>query len=241
MIRIGCSGWSYEHWRDAFYDGLSSSRWLEHYAEFFDTVEVNATFYRLPKPNTVKGWVERTPDRFCFAVKSSRYLTHVKRLRDLSEGIARLVALLEPLSAAGKLGPMLWQLPPNFGRDDERLAEAFAKLPAGRHAFEFRDESWFVEEIYLLLREYRVAFVAADRAGLPPAPWVDTSGWWYLRFHHGRAGRRGNYSERELHDWAERIECVDGDVYAYFNNDWEGFAIGNALTLRAELAGTRRH
>jgi uncharacterized protein YecE (DUF72 family) len=236
MIRVGCSGWSYEHWRDAFYDALPSSRWLEHYAEVFDTVEVNATFYRLPKPSTVEGWVERTPEGFCFAFKASRYLTHVRRLRDLSDGIARLVALLEPLSTAGKLGPMLWQLPPNFGRDDERLADALAKLPAGRHAFEFRNETWFVAEIYALLGEHRVALVVADRARLAPAPWVDTAGWWYLRLHHGRAGRRGNYSERELHDWAERIESVDGDVYAYFNNDWEGFAIENALTLRAELA-----
>jgi uncharacterized protein YecE (DUF72 family) len=241
VIRVGCSGWSYEHWRHAFYDGLPSGRWLEHYAEVFDNVEVNATFYRLPTPSSVKGWVERTPEEFCFAVKASRYLTHVRRLRDLSDGIARLVALLEPLSAAGRLGPMLWQLPPNFGRDDERLADALAKLPAGRHAFEFRDASWFVEEIYALLGEHRVALVVADRAGLAPAPWVDSAGWWYLRFHHGRAGRRGNYSERELHDWAKGIESVDGDVYAYFNNDWEGFAVENALTLRAELAaGTRR-
>jgi uncharacterized protein YecE (DUF72 family) len=232
MIRIGCSGWSYDDWRGRLYPSSGASgRWLELYASRFDTVEVNATFYRLPPVRMVARWAEVTPSGFCFAVKASRYLTHVKRLRELGAGISRLVERLEPLRAAGKLGPTLWQLPPTFRRDDERLADALDELGDGRHAFEFRDESWFDDAVYALLRDRRVALVVADRAGLPPARWVDTGGWWYLRFHHGRAGRRGNYSDAELGRWARRIGRVDGDVYAYFNNDWEGFAPENADTL----------
>ena len=174
MMRIGCSGWSYAHWQGRLYPStLPASRWLERYAECFDTVEVNATFYRLPKRGTVARWAEITPDGFCFAVKGSRYLTHVRRLRDLPDGVARLAELLEPLSASGKLGPLLWQLPPTFRRDDERLATALAALPRGRQALEFRDPSWFTEDVYSLLREHEVALVVADRAGLPEAPWVE--------------------------------------------------------------------
>jgi uncharacterized protein YecE (DUF72 family) len=233
MMRIGCSGWSYSHWQGRLYQPtLPASRWLERYTECFDTVEVNATFYRLPKRGTVARWAKITPDEFCFAVKGSRYLTHVRRLRDLPDGVARLVELLEPLSASGKLGPLLWQLPPTFRRDDERLATALAALPRGRQALEFRDPSWFTEDVYSLLREHKVALVVADRAGLPEAPWVDTAGWWYLRLHHGRSGRRGNYSAAELRRWADRIAAVKQDVYCYFNNDWEGFAVDNATLLR---------
>ncbi len=232
MIRIGCSGWSYSHWLGRFYPStLPPSRWLERYAECFGTVELNATFYRLPKRSAVARWAEITPDDFCFSVKGSRYLTHVRRLRDLPDGVARLMQLLEPLSSSKKLGPLLWQLPPTFQRDDERLATALATLPRGRHAFEFRDPSWFTEDVYSLLREHKVALVVADRAALPEAPWVDTAGWWYLRFHHGRSGRRGNYSDAELRRWAEKIAAVPQDVYCYFNNDWEGFAINNATLL----------
>jgi uncharacterized protein YecE (DUF72 family) len=240
MIRIGCSGWSYDHWRGGFYPkSLSSGRWLDLYATRFDTVEVNATFYRLPRAATVARWAAATPEDFCFAVKASRYLTHVKRLRELPDGVARLLERIDPLIASGKLGPTLWQLPGTFRRDDERLARALAALPPGRHAFEFRDGSWFDDDVYALLRSHGVALVVADRDGLPPAPWVDTAGWWYLRFHHGRAGRRGNYSDAELRRWAERIRRASGDVYAYFNNDWEGFAPENARTLR-KLVEERR-
>ena len=233
MMRIGCSGWSYSHWEGRLYPStLPASRWLERYTEYFDTVEVNATFYRLPKRGTVARWAKITPDEFCFAVKGSRYLTHVRRLRDLPDGVARLVELLEPLSASGKLGPLLWQLPPTFRRDDERLATALAALPRGRQALEFRDPSWFTEDVYSLLREHKVALVVADRAGLPEAPWVDTAGWWYLRLHHGRSGRRGNYSAAELRRWADRLADVTEDVYCYFDNDWEGFAVDSAILLR---------
>lgn len=237
MIRIGCSGWSYAHWRGVFYpQSGSTARWLEIYAESFDTVEINATFYRLPTVRTVEGWAARTPDDFLFAVKASRYLTHVKRLRDLVEGTERMDARLEPLRHAGKLGPVLWQLPPHFPRDDDALASALEALTPGRHAFEFRDPSWFADDVYDLLRRHGAALVVADRAG-DASPWVDTAPWSYLRFHTGR-GRNGNYSARELRAWADRVGNSTGDVFAYFNNDWQGFAIDNARTLRTLVASS---
>ena len=237
MVRVGCSGWSYQHWRGRFYpEREPESAWLERYAEAFDTVEVNATFYRLPQRNVVAGWVRRTPPEFTFAVKASRYLTHVKRLRELPAGLARLEGRIAPLREAGKLGPVLWQLPESFRRDDERLAQALARLPEGRHAFEFRHASWFDEDVYALLRGHGAALVVADRKGLPEAPWVDTAGWWYVRLHYGRAGRRGNYSHAELQRWAELLRRSHGDAYVFFNNDWEGFAPDNAATLRSLLA-----
>jgi uncharacterized protein YecE (DUF72 family) len=235
MIRIGCSGWSYEHWRGRFYPQRgSTSRWLEVYAQSFDTVEINATFYRLPGAKTVESWATRTPDDFLFAVKASRYLTHVKRLREMPEGMKRMDERIAPLRAAGKLGPILWQLPPHFARNDDVLESALETLSPGRHAFEFRDPSWFAEGVYALLERHDAALVVADRSPGDATPWVDTANWSYLRFHSGR-GRNGNYGERTLRAWADRITRQPGDVYAYFNNDWDGLAIANARTLRSFL------
>jgi uncharacterized protein YecE (DUF72 family) len=237
-VRVGCSGWNYGHWRDRVYPKrLPPRRWLEHYAGLFDTVEVNNTFYRLPRREAVASWVEESPSGFLFAVKASRYLTHVKRLQDMEQGVARFYERIDPLVRSPKLGPVLWQLPPNFHRDDERLAGALGRLPAGRHCIEFRHETWFVPETYRLLREHGVALVIGDH---PERPWQAhelTAGWTFVRFHHGHRGRNGNYSERELDAWAERI---DGwrrrvEVFAYFNNDWEGYAVRNGLGLQARL------
>ena len=239
MIRVGCSGWSYEHWRGRLYptDGSTGS-WLGRYAEVFDTVEVNATFYRLPTRSAVARWATATPAGFCFTVKASRYLTHVRRLRDLPEGIRRLEERIEPLVATGKLGPVLWQLPATFRRDDERLASALDALPPGRHAFEFRHESWFADETYELLGAHDAALVVADRAPGGPTPWIATAPWSYLRFHRGRR-RNGGYTGAQLSEWAEKIAGARGDVYAYFNNDWEGLAVDDALDLRALLSDGR--
>jgi uncharacterized protein YecE (DUF72 family) len=242
VIRIGCSGWNYDHWRNGvFYPPrLASREWLGFYAERFDTVEVNATFYRLPKPDVVGRWVDATPSGFLFAVKASRYLTHVKRLADLPEHLDTLLTRLASLVGSPKLGPMLWQLPPTFHRDDERLAEALASLPATlRHAFEFRHESWFEEPVYELLRRHDAALVIADRAGAQELRRdVLTADFTYIRFHGGFEG--GCYAHRELDRWAGLLSgwAASGDVYAYFNNDWQGFAIENARYLRAALGQT---
>jgi uncharacterized protein YecE (DUF72 family) len=237
-VRVGCSGWSYADWRGRVYPrGLGSGAWLRRYAELFDTVEVNATFYRLPKRETVVAWVEQTPDHFLFAVKGSRYLTHVRRLADTSDGLKRFWQPLEPLRESGKLGPVLWQLPPNLRRDDELLRRMLAALPAGRHCFEFRDPSWLVDGIEALLREHGAALVIGDDARRPlPRPPV--RGWTYLRFHYGSRGRNGNYSRGELEQWRRRIATwrARHEVFAYFNNDWNAFAPQNAQTLRSHLS-----
>ena len=146
--RIGCSGWNYDSWRGELYPaGLGKPRWLGCYATRFDTVEVNSTFYRLASEKAVERWVEQTPPGFVFAVKASRYLTHIRRLKDMRDGVARFMAPLGPLVESGRFGPVLWQLPPNFRRDDELLAAALAELPAARNTFEFRDPSWFHPDV----------------------------------------------------------------------------------------------
>ncbi|HEY0632492.1 MAG TPA: DUF72 domain-containing protein [Thermoleophilaceae bacterium] len=239
-IRIGCSGWNYQSWRGGeFYPkGCPPSRWLEHYSRVFDTVEVNSTFYRLASQKAVAHWIEQTPPDFVFALKASRYLTHIKRLGDLDQGIARYYERIEPLTKTPqKLGPIVWQLPPNFQRDEERLEAALAALPEGRHCFEFRHKSWFTEDVYALLRAYGVALVIGDRKGLDFQTYEMTADWTLVRFHHGRRGRRGNYSESELEEWAQRFEDWSRrvEIYAYFNNDWEVFAPRNARWMRKRL------
>jgi uncharacterized protein YecE (DUF72 family) len=238
--RIGCSGWNYDSWRHGvFYpERCPARKWLEYYARHFDTVEVNATFYRLPTVKAVKGWVDQTPDDFVFAIKMSRYVTHVKRLRDLPPSMELFYSRIEPLVHSPKLGPVLWQLPPTFHRDDARLAEALARLPPGRHAFEFRHESWFVPEVMALLREHGVALVIGDRPEVHRFQTHDlTADWTFVRFHAGTRGARGNYSESELREWAQRLRGWPlQSAFVYFNNDWEGFAVRNGLRLRRLLA-----
>jgi uncharacterized protein YecE (DUF72 family) len=232
---IGCSGWNYREWRGSLYPpGCPARRWLERYASCFDTVEVNATFYRLPSRQTVAHWVSQTPPGFCFALKASRYLTHVRRLVDVEQGIETLEERIAPLREAGRLGPVLWQLPENFHRDDERLEGLLQALPEGRHAIEFRHESWFAADVLATLREHDVALVLGDHPQRSFQTHEATASWRYLRFHYGSRGRRGNYSKRELHEWAQRVArwSTEGELFAYFNNDWEGFAPRNATYLR---------
>jgi uncharacterized protein YecE (DUF72 family) len=222
-VRVGCSGWNYKHFREVVYPkGMPPSRWLEHYATIFDTVEVNSTFYRLPKRDSVARWVDQTPPEFLFAVKSSRYLTHIKRLTDLGVGIERFYERIEPLVRSPKLGPVLWQLPETFHRDDERLAVALAALPGGRHCFEFRHASWFVEPVYELLRHYGVALVIGDDPRRRDFQTFElTADWTYIRFH-GSHGIGGDYTDGELDTWKRRIAQWrrEREVFAYFNNDW---------------------
>lgn len=239
---VGCSGWNYRSWRGDIYPrGTPARLWLERYAELFTTVEVNTTFYRLISRDAVGRWAQQTPEQFSFAVKASRYLTHVKRLADMGEGVSRFYERIEPLVEAGRLGPVLWQLPETFHRDGERLAATLRALPPGRHAFEFRHPSWFVPEIYALLREHRAALVIADHPDRPFQTAELTCDWTYVRLHYGTRGRRGNYSQTELEEWAERLHSwrAETELFVYFNNDWEAFAPRNAATLRQLLAQMR--
>jgi uncharacterized protein YecE (DUF72 family) len=242
-IRVGCSGWNYASWRHGvFYpERLPARRWLSAYAEHFGTVEVNATFYRLPRRETAARWCEETPGDFTFAVKVSRYVTHIRRLREARQHLGLLLARIEPLIEAGKLGPLLWQLPPTFARDDARLAAMLAELPGDyRHALEFRHRSWFAEPVLESLRRHGVALVIADGPGVASIqPRALTANFVYVRFHRGTRGRRGNYSATELEEWTARLRDWSRrrDVYAYFNNDWEGFAPANAARLQQLLGG----
>jgi uncharacterized protein YecE (DUF72 family) len=238
-VRIGCSGWNYKDWRERVYPkGCPANRWLEYYSRnLFETVEVNSTFYRLASREAVANWVRQTPEHFVFALKASRYLTHIKRLTNLEAGVERFYERIEPLVETPKLGPVLWQLPENFHRDDERLAGALKALPPGRHCFEFRHKSWFTKDVYELLREHEVALVIGDHPKWPFQAHEMTAGWTFIRFHFGKRGRRGNYSEAELEAWRRRIARWRSkvEVYAYFNNDWEGFAVKNGLWMRKAL------
>ena len=238
LARIGCSGWNYADWRGSFYPQREPERrWLELYAQRFDTVEVNNTFYRLPRRDAVANWVTQTPDGFTFTVKASRYLTHIKRLTDLDQGVARFYERIEPLIAAGRLGPVLWQLPGNFARDDSRLHGWLDALPEGRHTIEFRHESWFAPPVMRALREHRVALTIGDHPERPFQTHEATADWRFVRFHYGHRGRGGNYSESELSEWARRIAQWRRrqEVWAYFNNDWRAFAPANARSRARSL------
>jgi uncharacterized protein YecE (DUF72 family) len=240
-VRIGCSGWMYDDWRGRLYpEGVAKRRWLEVYATQFDTVEVNSTFYRLARAEAVAGWVKQTPVGFLFVVKASRYLTHIKRLRDIGEGIARFYEPLEPMVQAGRLGPVLWQLPENFHRDDERLAgwlELLDSAPTALHTIEFRHPSWFVEPVLDALRAHGVALTVGDHPKRPFQSYEATAPWRFVRFHYGSRGRDGNYSATEIETWARRIAQWRRreEVYAYFNNDWNSFAPANAKLLIRRL------
>lgn len=237
-VHIGCSGWNYPHWRERVYPkGLPERRWLERYATWFDTVEINTTFYRLPSRTAVQGWVDQSPENFLFTVKASRFLTHMKRLNDMGQGLERFYRHLQPLTGSPKMGPVLWQLPGNFHRNDERLCAALEQLPPGRHCFEFRHPSWFCQETYDALRRHDAALVIGDHPERPFQAHELTAGWTLVRFHYGHRGRRGNYSDGELEDWRRRIALWrrSVEVFAYFNNDWEGFAVRNARGLERSL------
>ncbi len=238
-VHVGCSGWNYREWRGRFYPpAVPASRWLEHYARAFETVEVNSTFYRLASKAAVARWLEQTPPGFIFSVKASRYMTHVRRLRELKRGTRRFYAPLAPLVEAGRLGPTLWQLPESFRRDDDTLRRAVEQLPEGRHCFEFRHPSWFESEVFDLLREAGVALVIGDHPDRPFQPLELTADWTFVRFHQGRRGRHGNYSRAELATWKRRIAAWRSrvEVFAYFNNDWKAFAPSNARWLARGLS-----
>jgi len=236
-LMVGTSGWQYRHWRETFYPrGVPTSSWLEFYAERFATVESNAAFYRLPERHTFEAWARRTPDDFVWAVKISRYLTHIKRLRKPLEPIGRFIGRATGLGP--KLGPALLQLPPQLARDDALLAEVLAIFPRDvRLAVEFRHPSWWHVGVRRLLASHGAALCWADRCG-PVAPqWADT-GWGYLRFHAGRGSPPSCYGRAALAGWVERLTAAysaDDEIYVYFNNDLFACALRDARVF-ARLA-----
>src|SRR6516225_5407948 len=242
-VLAGTSGWQYRHWRGAFYpQDIPQRRWLEYYAGQFGTVENNGTFYRLPARETFEQWRARTPDGFVMAVKASRYLTHIRRLRDPAEPVERLLH-----AAAGlgdRLGPVLLQLPPNMPANAGALEECLREFarhpgPAGhavRVAVEFRHQSWWTAEIRQLLDRHGAALCWADRLGRALTPLWRTADWGYLRFHEGAAQPWPRYGAQALRSWVQRAAGTwpDGaDVFAYFNNDQGGAALHDAAAFAA--------
>ncbi len=242
-VRVGCSGFMYDHWKGAFYPGdLPKREWFGHYAAVFDTVELNVTFYRLPKPESFRRWYERSPEGFSFSIKGSRYITHVRRLEGTAEALGRF---FEPaLNLGEKLSVVLWQFPPGFGPEPSRLEE-FLRLLRDyrmvRHAFEFRHQGWIVPEVTSLLREEGHAFCMADWPAFANELPV-TADFVYIR-RHGHGGRYDScYSSGELRSDAARIRAYlekGLDVYVYFNNDAFGYAPRNATELKEMLRRKR--
>jgi uncharacterized protein YecE (DUF72 family) len=245
-VWIGTSGWHYDHWRRRFYPrDLPVAKWLEHYANLFATVESNNAFYKLPERRQFEVWAERTPDDFVMAVKVNRYITHVRRLTDPKEPVARFVDRIRGLG--DKLGPVLLQLPPNFRCDARRLGAALAEFPADiRVAVEFRHDSWYVDEIRELVAAHRAALCLVDRRG-PLTPVWRTTDWTYVRFHEGRASPPPCYGPAALATWASRLAdmwSAGEDAWVYFDNDAlacapRDAAMFGAAVERAGLQPTR--
>jgi uncharacterized protein YecE (DUF72 family) len=236
MLLIGTSGWQYKDWRGRLYPaGLPQRLWLESYAERFATVEVNNAFYRLPERHTFVDWRARTGEDFRFAVKMSRYLTHIKRLKDSAEPVARFLERADGLG--DRLGPVLVQLPPNLPADVDLLAATLKRFPARvRVAVEPRHPTWWTDDVRATLERHGASLSWADRRGRPVTPLWRTADWGYLRMHEGVAHPRPGYGRAALASWVDRIGAaftpVDGhDVYVYFNNDPGGAAVRDAASF----------
>ena len=241
-IRIGCSGWQYRHWRGPFYpDKLPVARWFAHYAETFDTVEVNNSFYRWPSAQAFDRWREQAPPGFRYAVKANRFLTEAKKLKDCAEPLDRTLPPLRALG--GTLGPLLFQLPPRFRLNLERLSAFLALLPTDIcPAFEFRDPSWYVPDVAALLAAHGAGVCAHDLPGLVTPRWA-TGPIAYVRFHGAGGKYWGRYPDEALLGWADWMaEQARGGraVWAYFNNDIDAHAIDDALTLKAMVRQAMR-
>jgi uncharacterized protein YecE (DUF72 family) len=248
-IRIGTSGYSYKHWRGTYYpQDLKPSEWLKFYMRDFDTVELNNTFYHLPSEAAFDNWRKAAPQRFLFAVKGSRFLTHRIKLKEPERGLANFLPRAERLRA--KLGPILWQLPPGWNANVERLDSFLNLLPRKhRYAFELRNESWMTDEVYSILRKHNAAFCIYELAGYQ-SPVEITGDWTYIRLHGPtRFKYSGSYSDEQLAGWADRIREWSKTmkaIFVYLDNDDSAFAVKNALTLkkmtlsRAASAGFRR-
>lgn len=236
-IFIGTSGWVYKEWANDFYHGVKPKEQFQFYAKQFPTVEINATFYRLPDLKMVHGWHDKAPDNFIFAVKGSRFITHIKRLNNLGRSVGNFVRRIKPLDET--LGPLLWQLPPNFKKDLPRLEKFLKRLPPQlSHAIEFRHPDWMADETFELLRRFKAAFVSVSSMRMP-LNFSVTADFIYLRFHGLAGGPRHDYSSEELKPWSAHIReqaAAGKRVFAYFNNDLNVRAPNNAKTLM-EMCG----
>lgn len=233
-IYIGTSGWHYAHWRGNFYPtSLSSRKWLDYYAGRYPCVELNSSFYRLPGRKTITAWLAQTPPSFTFAVKASRLITHMKKLRDCGTVFERFQETIKLFCS--KLGPVLFQLPPHWSVNTGRLQDFLSILPPGRHyVFEFRDPSWYCEEVYRQLEQHNAALCISD-FGSMVLPAVMTADFVYARLHGPTGDYRGSYRRAELKAWASRIQgwrMSGNDVYVFFNNDEAAYAAANAADLR---------
>jgi uncharacterized protein YecE (DUF72 family) len=231
VLYVGTSGWQYRHWREAFYPtGVPQRAWLDHYAQHFQTVELNNSFYRLPEALAFERWRDETPDGFVFAVKASRFLTHFRRLRDPEQPVKLFVDRARHLGS--KLGPVLLQLPPQFPADPGRLAHALDQFPrSDRVAVEFRDESWYTPRVRRVLEDHRAALCLADHRGRVTPEWR-TADWGFVRFHEGTDIPPPCYGEQALADWTRRIARLwspEHDVFCYFNNDFRACAVRDAV------------
>ena len=234
---IGTSGWHYEHWRGRFYpEELTKVRWLEFYTSHFTTVELNNSFYHLPSEAAFATWRNSSPANFTFAVKVSRFITHIKRLKNTEEAIDKFITRAKILEE--KLGPLLYQLPPNMPRNDELLESFLSTLPQGmKHVFEFRHQSWLEEKVFEILHKYNIGLCIFDMPSVS-CPLVATADFAYIRFHGSTGLYFSCYSDEELADWAEKLANLASNleaIYIYFNNDAEAFAVRNASTLRNYL------
>jgi uncharacterized protein YecE (DUF72 family) len=236
-LRIGASGWHYQHWRAVFYpEDLPVSKWLEFYAQRFDTVELNNTFYRLPPETGVDGWRETVPTGFLFAAKGSRFLTHMKKLKDPEPGIAKFFERIDRLER--KLGPIVFQLPPFWDVNTERL-EAFLEAlpPRHKYAFELRNPTWHTDDVYRILRRHNAAFCIYEIAGFQSGLEL-TANFTYIRLHGPAGAYQGSYPAATLRHWAERIRQWQKDlraVYIYFDNDEAAYAVENAREFKRLL------
>ncbi len=237
-IHVGCSGWVYKHWRGVFYpEGLPQKQWFAQYAAHFDTVEINASFYRLPLAKTFEGWRDKAPPGFRYAVKVNRFITHNKKLLDCAGPADEFIALARPLGQ--HLGPLLYQLPPSLHRNDNRLTRFIERLPPElEHVVEFRHPSWYADEVLALLDRHGIGFVTHDLAALISPRWA-SGRTAYVRFH-GTGGKYwGRYSEEQMAEWARWLldqQAAGRSCWAYFNNDIHGHALEDARTLKRAVA-----
>ena len=232
---LGTSGWSYPGWRKIFYpEGLATKDWLAFYAEHFSTIEINMTFYRYPKPEMFKVWLDKTPLDFSFTLKANRQITHLKRLKNVHHEVNFFYILAHSLRE--KLGCILFQLPPSITMDLPLLEDFLGALsPEYRNVIEFRDESWYSEKVYEALRSHKVIFCAVSSAKVPHTV-IETAETAYFRFHGLTGGYRYNYTDEELKEWASVIKTSGAkEAYIYFNNDYQAYAVANCLKLKELL------